>query len=257
MPSTPNFFQESDLSILGATTQTVMVPKGATWIVISNDDGAAVLTAVISGSSCKILAGEVRTFGGVEYAQQIVLSSDTNPTACRVASGTGDVPPQIAKLNGTTSTANLGNGAVTEVKLQAASTVDVLGAERSFIAVYDFNNNGGGVGNILFGPTLPARARVVRARCQVKTAFTGGAGAQVALGFLTDAPGGFRVAAVLNDATSIDLTSATIQNTLAVGTLITDLQLAATARQLACVVSVAALTAGRIVIHGTYEVMEA
>ncbi len=230
----------------GVASAALPIFEGAHSLTVHNWHASADMTLTTNGQVFTIKAGYERMLTGVEeYLSYTLLSASAVPYTVTITSGaaSSSVGPNNVPAA----------GSITEALLEPASDPNVLNVERSFYAVLDVGP-GIATGTTLFGPTLPANARVIRARCQVKIAFTGGAGATLGLGFVTDAVGGFRAAAILSDATTIDLTSATWQSTLAAGTVATDLQLAATPRQLAAVVGVSPLTAGKLAIHGTYVI---
>ena len=89
------------------------------------------------------------------------------------------------------STAKLANGAVTNAKIGALAVTDdklvspatlVRNVVRKAKFEWDFATDAHAVGTVAFrGETLPAKARIIRGSCYVKTALTGGASASAAI----------------------------------------------------------------------------
>jgi predicted RecA/RadA family phage recombinase len=89
------------------------------------------------------------------------------------------------------STAKIANGAVTTAKIAALNVTDALMSAPAALTLnsmrtakfeWDFATDAHAVGTVAFrGATLPAKARIVKGACYVKTALTGGAGATAAI----------------------------------------------------------------------------
>ena len=248
----PTAFKGATLSILGATAQTFTVPPAADWLQIINDDASAAVTAVVNGQSIKVLAGETRNLP-VENVGDVSITSTVNPTQVRLLATSGEQPPALVKpSSGTITTSAIADGAVTEAKLQAASTVNVLGAERTAHGVYDFSVQGGAIADIPFGPTLPTGAIVTAAWIEVEVAPLSAGAATLAFG--------------LNQAGALaDIKAATGKATFSIGAIVQGLpvgesdvtkfvdKLTAPA-QFVVSVATAALTAGKIHVHARYVV---
>ena len=130
----------------------------------------------------------------------------------------------------------------------------VLSYKGEFAAVFDAGIAANQtVGVKVFGPELPNKAVITRAWWEVATAFTGGAGATLALGLETDAATGIRAATLVTDAMYGTLGFKEGTPTGAVGQF---MKATAAGRQLVATVAVAALTAGKLVVHCEWTVGE-
>lgn len=123
-----------------------------------------------------------------------------------------------------------------------------------FVAVLD-GSSGLAIGSHAFGPEFPIGARVIQANINVTTTFTDGASdsATIAIGWPTDDASGIDAAIAISDASNpwdagfrqSDTTHAAPSSRMTAR------------RRLTAVVAVAAITAGELVITGTYVVTPA
>lgn len=130
----------------------------------------------------------------------------------------------------------------------------VLSYKGEFAAVFDAGIAANQtVAAHLFGPELPDNAVITRAWWEVATAFAGGAGATLSLGLETDAAAGIRAATLVTDAM---YATTGFKESLLTGGTAQFLKAGAAGRQLVATVAVAALTAGKLVVHCEWTVGE-
>ena len=151
----------------------------------------------------------------------------------------------------------VGAGATEWEKTATIETGDYAISGR-FRATYDFATHGGAVGANAFGPFLPDNSQVLLAHYEVQTTFTSPTGpdnATVGLGVTTADATGIVAAAVINVGTPWDATG-TVVDTLCDNTAAAATTKTAAARQFNLQVGVEDITAGRLVVTGTYHVGE-
>ena len=198
----------------------------------------------MSTLSCNVTPGKtfVASSAGPYPITPAGLNALGNPTV------TVDLANQVAAADLQSSaveTAKINAGAVTEVKLEAA-TADALHARRVARATYDFAVLGGTVGDKALGVTLPDNAVVTRVWFDVITPVTGGTGATIAL----------------RSEAAADLFAATLLATAGTSGFHEGIQTGAAsafvkmtaARELKLSVGVADLTAGKLVVFVEYSV---
>ena len=248
-------------TLVASTAQTFsfndLLGQPAASLVYQNDDASAVHLLTINGNTFHVKAGEQQVLTGCERYAELTIGGDVGSTgAYRCRASTDAEPPVLLKyLGASVATANIADGAVTEAKLQAASTRDVLAAKRCGVAVLDPSGNAAhrAVGTVLFGPTLPDNAIVTYAWWEVVTGFDSAASlATVSLGVATDGVAGI-VAATLVSAAG--LVAAGVFAGTPTGTAVTGFVTKTTAaRQFAAVIAVEDLTVGKLELHFEYEV---
>jgi hypothetical protein len=260
-----------NLSVLAVALATdldnLTGPQGHASLALINDDATAVVTVTLDGQVMTLPPNTQLKVTGTGNSKILSLTSTVNPTALRLMTSPSKVPPEFLQPNGgLVATANIVNGAVTEAKLQAAGTLDVLGVERTFTVDFDTADlDANGVSNLtaaahpIAGFTLPDNAIVTWAAYEVVTTFqspTGPDDATIGIGVETDDATGIKAAVAINVATNYDtgfrgtaLTPATATG-VALGTVKT----AAAGRHVLVTIGVEAVTAGRMVIHGRYVI---
>jgi len=139
---------------------------------------------------------------------------------------------------------------------------DVSGAvdfatSGNFRATYDFATDGGAVGSNPFGPELPANAYVLSAKAEVLTTLESPTGdaATVGLGVTADDTTGIVAAIAISDLSN-PWDAAGLLDTLCDGTAAAATTKTTSRRRLNLEVGVEAITAGRLVIFGTYGTTE-
>jgi len=152
-------------------------------------------------------------------------------------------------------TAQIANGAVTEAKLEAASTADKLHAHRIARATYDFATDGGAQGTIGLGVTLPDNAIVVRAWYEVLTTLTSSTdAATVSLDIPTDDVAGLLAAIAISDASNP--WDAGHHECIQDGTAANFSEKCTAARELSMTVATEDLTAGKFILFAEYVVSD-
>ena len=244
--------------------------QGPQSIVISNDDATDAINVVINGETYLILAGEEREFTGVETQVSLTLTNFSPlsvSTPFRAVASTGSVCKIVKPNGGPVGSSAITNGAVTEEKLQAANTLNTLGALRVATGVFDPSANAGErtIAAHPFGPTLPDNAVVLFYWYEVTTTFTSATDAgTIALGLDTDDANGFKVAIAISAASNPydagahpnagDIAADATGPNWLIATQTTKLT---AARQFNATVAVEALTAGQLIVYAIYMVADA
>jgi hypothetical protein len=144
-------------------------------------------------------------------------------------------------------------GAIEETML-AAYTADGLHAKRIARATYDFSVDGGVVGDIALGVTLPDNSVIVRSWYTVLTTFTSANdSATVAISIPTDDVAGIVAATAISAGGNV--WDAGHHEAIQVGTAATFSEQTTAARELTLTVGVQDLTAGKLILFCEYVVL--
>jgi len=211
-------------------------------------DGTDVASVAVSGDISLTNAG-VTAIGADKVGVAQLKSSEFSAAQIIVGDSGGD--PAVVSVSGDVSLAD--DGAVTiaagavEESMLASNTADALNAKRIARATYDFSVDGGSVGAIGLGVTLPDNAIIQRAFIDVVTGMTsaGGAGT-IAL----HAEGAGDILAAV-DADTLSGIEEGIQD----GTAANMVKCTA-ARELTATIAVEDLTAGAFVLFVEYVVSD-
>ena len=249
-------------TLVASTAQTfgfaAALGNRAGSLLYCNDDASHTHAVSIDGVPFSVLPGEKRSISGLEGYKVATLGGDSGSEgAFRCFASESEVAPAVVAPNGgPVGTAAITDGSVTEPKLQPAGTLDVLGADRSFVADFDATSDASlrTVGDHLFGPALPIGAIITRCWWEVVDGFDSALSlAKLALGVEVDAAAGIKAATVVSNAayvapgnqpglpTGVSVSGFTTKTTLS-------------GRRFVGTVSVEDLTVGRLVLHGTYVV---
>lgn len=259
--------------ISGQTTDnrpTALDAKGSGKILVG--DGTDLASVAVSGDATlastgalTIAAEAVTVAKMADLARGSILTgqtADNRPAALdaktsgKILVGNGTDLVSVA-VSGDATLASTGaltiaSGAVEESMLAAANT-EGLHAARVARAVYDFSVDGGIIGDIALGATLPDKARVTRSWCEVITPLTSATNAAtVAISIPENDVAGIFAAIAIND----------VSNPWAVGIhvgiqdgVIANISEKCTAaRALTMTIDVEALMAGKIVFFAEYVV---
>jgi len=233
----------------------------ATDVAMSGD-------ATIANTGAVTIAAEAVTLAKMaDLTRGSIISgqtADNRPTALdaktsgRILVGDGTDLASVAVSGDVTLAANgavtIGAGKVTEAKMLAI-TADGLHAKRIARATYDFAVDGGVVGDIGLGVSLPDNAVVVRSWYTVLTNFTSANdSATVAIGIPTDDAAG--IVAALAISGEGDIWDAGHHEGIQVGTAATFSEQTTAARELTLTIGVQNLTAGKLILFCEYVVLE-
>ena len=244
-----------------------------TKIIVGNSAGtAAAVTmsgdATIANTGAVTIAAEAVTLAKMaDLTRGSIISgqtADNRPTALdaktsgRILVGDGTDLASVAVSGDVTLAANgavtIGAGKVTEAKMLAI-TADGLHAKRIARATYDFAVDGGVVGDIGLGVSLPDNAVVVRSWYTVLTNFTSADdSATVAISIPTDDAAG--IVAALAISGEGDIWDAGHHEGIQVGTATTFSEQTTAARELTLTIGVQNLTAGKLILFCEYVVLE-
>jgi len=224
-------------------------------IIVGNSEGVATDVTMSGDATISNTGALTIATGAVEdsmieglAAGQIILGVDGTAANNLKAVLSGDV------TMGATGAVTIGAGKVTEAKMLAI-TADGLHAKRIARATYDFAVDGGVVGDIGLGVSLPDNAVVVRSWYTVLTNFTSANdSATVAIGIPTDDAAG--IVAALAISGEGDIWDAGHHEGIQVGTAATFSEQTTAARELTLTIGVQNLTAGKLILFCEYVVLE-
>jgi hypothetical protein len=153
-----------------------------------------------------------------------------------------------------TGTLALPDGTVTEADLVVPSA-DGLHAHRVARATYDFAVDGGAIGTIGLGVTLPDNAIITRAWYEVITTLTSSTdAATVAIGLPVDDVGGIVAAIAISDVSNP--WDAGLHEAIQDGTVANFSTKTTAAREISIDIAVEALTAGKFIVFCEYVVSD-
>lgn len=253
---------------LGATLSAgdVIGPHASNGRMIAHVQGAEFSGFLYEGGAAGDLAKAFIVPTNVRglSASELVLAEGN----VLVGNASGDAAPldasgdtQILVGNGTTITSVAVSGDGTLANDGTFSLADYstegLKAHRIARAVYDFSVDGGSVGAIGLGVTLPDNAIVTRAWYHVVTTFTSPTGpdnATVALGITSDDATGIVAALAINDVSNI--WDAGNHEGIQDGAVSNFSTQTTAARELILTVGVEDLTAGKLILFCEYVITE-
>jgi hypothetical protein len=241
-------------------------------ILVGNGDNVAVDVtmsgdATLANTGAITIANEAVTLAKMaDLARGSIITGQTannRPTALdaktsgRILVGDGTDLASVAVSGDATLAANgtltIAAGAVEESMLIAQSA-DGLHAKRIARATYDFAADGGAVGSIGLGVTLPDNAVIVRSWYTVLTTFTSADdSATVAISIPTDDIAGIVAATAISAGGNV--WDAGHHEGIQVGTAATFSEQTTAARELTLTVGVQDLTAGKLILFCEYVVL--
>ncbi len=155
--------------------------------------------------------------------------------------------------HGPVDAGEIADASVTEQKL-AVPGADGLNAPRIARATYDFDVDGGAIGDIALGVTLPDNAIVTRAWYEVITTLVSGTdAATIALSIPVDDVAGIVAATAISAATDWD---AGLHEAIQDGTAAAMSEKTTAARELTATIAVEDVTAGKFVLFAEYSVSD-
>ncbi len=145
--------------------------------------------------------------------------------------------------------------AIPEIAMAAGMLVDGLNAKRTARATYDFAVDGGEIGSIGLGVSLPDNAIVTRSWYEVLTTFTSSTdAATVAISIPTDDVAGIVAATAISAEGNI--WDAGKHEGIQLGTAASMSEKTTAARELTLTIGTEALTAGKLILYCDYVVSE-